>query len=496
MSIPERHAGLTPAESWWKRRSLKLRLAACFMLVASVVILGLIPFVYVLIERRLHVEMDRQLHIDWNLVEAHLEADDAGRIQWRRNSPSTPSSPGYAETWFDVWLGGEPVFSHWPAHGARVLQPPAPVSDQAHTISSIALPPEMTARTLQKPARIDGRDVILRVFRDESGLRSTLRAILIGLGLGLPFAVLLAALGGYLMAGRALRPLRAMAEQARQITSESLSRRLPNPNANDELGQLATVFNETLKRLESSFESLKRFTADASHELRTPLAALHSVGEIALREGGDAKALRETIGSMLEEAQRLNDLIDTMLMFARVETGRANLRLEAVALDELVADTCENLEVLAAEKGQRLDLRADSAAMVEADRMLLRHAIMNILHNAIRYSPEGSTVRVRCFRRGDEALVEIADEGLGIAPEHRAKVFERFYRIEKARSRAEGGAGLGLAIARLFVEQLGGSLELSSEPRSGCCFRISLPIRHVGQAAVDQPSAARSIAGT
>jgi heavy metal sensor kinase len=496
MSIAERPADLAPAPSWWKRRSLKLRLAACFTLVASVVILGLIPFVYVLIERRLHMEMDRQLYIDWNLVEAHLEADEAGGIRWRKNSPSTPSSPGYAETWFDVWSGGDVVFSHWPTHGARILQPPAPVSNQPDTIYNLALQQEMTARTLQKPSRIDGREVTLRVFRDESGIRSTLREILIGLGLGLPFAVLLAALGGYLMAGRALRPLRAMAEQARQITSESLSRRLPNPNPNDELGQLATVFNETLKRLESSFESLKRFTADASHELRTPLTALHSVGEIALREGGDAKALRETVASMLEEAQRLNDLIDTLLMFARVETGRANLRLETFPLDELVAETCENLEVLGAEKGQRIDLRAGSAAMVEADRMLLRHAIMNILHNAIRYSPEGSTVRVECFRRGEQALVEIADQGPGIAPEHRARVFERFYRIEKARSRAEGGAGLGLAIARLFVEQFGGSLGLSSEPGAGSCFRIELPIRPSGPAAIEPPSAARSMAET
>lgn len=490
----ERNGDPAPATGWWKRRSLKLRLAACFTLVASVVILGLIPFVYVLIERRLHMEMDRQLHIDWNLVEAHLEADEADGIRWRKNSPSTPSSPGYAETWFDIWEGGKVLFHHWPAHGARVLQAPAPVSDRSHTIFTIALQEEMTARTLQKPARIDGREVILRVFRDESGLRSTLREILIGLGLGLPVALLLAALGGYLMAGRALRPLRAMAEQARQITSESLSRRLPNPNPNDELGQLATVFNETLKRLESSFESLKRFTADASHELRTPLTALHSVGEIGLREGGDAKALRETIGSMLEEAHRLNDLIDTMLMFARVETGRANLRLEAVPLDEVVTETCENLEVLAAEKGQRIDLRADSAVLVEADRLLLRHAIMNILHNAIRYSPDGSTVRVACFQRGAQAMVEIADEGPGIAPEHRARVFERFYRIDKARSRAEGGAGLGLAIAKLFVEQFGGSLGLSSEGGSGSCFRLELPIRPGGQASIDPLPAVSSVA--
>lgn len=480
-----------PAKSWWERRSLKLRLAACFTLVASLVILGLVPAVYVLIERRLHIEMDRQLHTDWNLVEAHLESDEAGGVRWRRNSPATPSSPGYAETWFDVWSGGEVLFSHWPAHGARVLQPPQPLADHSHRIYNLKLEQEATARTLQKPAVIDGREVTLRVFRDESGLRKTLREILIGLGLGLPIAVMLAAFGGYLMAGRALQPLRAMAEQARQITSESLSRRLPNPHPHNELGQLATVFNETLGRLETSFESLKRFTVDASHELRTPLAALHSVGEIALREGGGEQGLRETIASMLEEAQRLNDLIDTMLTFARVETGRANLRIETIPLDEVVAETCENLEVLAAEKGQKIELSAAPSLLVEADRTLLRQSVMNILHNAIRYSPDGTRVRVECLRRGEEAVVEFTDEGPGIAPEHQAKVFERFYRIEKARSRAEGGAGLGLAIAKLFVEQLGGRLALSSTPGSGSCFRIGLPIAKapINQPAAEQPSA-------
>ncbi len=229
MSVTETDAELAPATSWWKRRSLKLRLTACFTLVASSVIMGLIPIVYVLIERRLHTEMDRQLHTDWNLIEAHLEPDDAGRIQWKRSSPATPSSPGYAETWFDVWSGGEVLISHWPTFGARVLQPPAPARNESHTIYGIVLQGEMPARTLQKTARVNGRDVTLRVFRDESGLHTTLREILAGLGLGLPFAVLLAALGGYLVAGRALKPLRAMAEQARQITSESLGRRLPIP---------------------------------------------------------------------------------------------------------------------------------------------------------------------------------------------------------------------------------------------------------------------------
>lgn len=459
---------------WWQRRSLKLRLAVWFTAVASGILLGLTPVVYWLIERRLHVEFDRQLQIDWNLIKAHLESDAAGRVRWRAESPAAPDSAGYAATWFDVWSDNEPLLRHWPDGGVQIEQPPLSLQDQMRPFYTLTLDNGLPARTLEQSARIGSREVLLRVFRDESGLHRTLREILIGFALGVPLAAVLAALGGYVMAGRMLKPISVMAEQARRITSESLDQRLPNPNPHDELGQLANVFNETLQRLENSFESLKRFTADASHELRTPLTALRTVGEVALRDTSDEKALRETVGSMLEEAQRLNDLIDAMLLLARVESGRAPLHRERVLLDELMAEVCDSVGVLAAEKRQEIKLAGECGVAVNADRLLLRHAAMNILHNAIRYSPAGSRLSVRCFRREAEAVIEIADEGPGIAPEHQQKIFERFYRIDKGRSRAEGGTGLGLAIAKLSVEQLGGRIELSSEVGNGSRFQILL----------------------
>lgn len=462
-------------KAWWQGRSLRFRLAVWFTAVAGGILLALTPVVYGLIERSLNVEMDRQLRIDWSLVEAHLEADGSGSIQWKKQSPATPSSPGYASTWFDVWSRGQLRLSHWPDGGAQVTHPPRMPKKQRELFQNLEAGAGVPARALERPARIGGQRVILRVFRDLSGLRRTLREILAGLLLGLPLAAVLAALGGYVAAGRTLKPIGAMAEQARQITSESLSRRLPNPNPQDELGRLATVFNETLQRLEHSFELLKRFTADASHELRTPLTALRAVGEVALREAGDANALREAVGSMLEEAQRLNDLVDSMLLFARVESGRSRVHTEILRVGDLVAAVSESVEVLAAEKGQRIEAFGDPNVRVSADRLLLGRAIMNILHNAVRYSPAGTAVRVQWEQSGDGAVVEIADEGPGIAPEHQEKIFERFYRIDKARSRSEGGTGLGLAIARLSVEQFGGRIALASEPGKGSRFRILLP---------------------
>lgn len=478
METAEKAPGHNPLRTRWRLRSLKLRLATCFTLVASAVMFCLVPLVYKLVESRLQAESDRQLGIDWSLVQEHLEKDGADGIQWRKSSPAQPTSAGYANTWFDVWDGGTMLISHWPYDGVHVRTPPRPAQGQARASFDISLQGGIPARTLQSATTVDGRRVLLRVFRDESGRHTTLHEILVSLTLGIPFSVLLAATVGYLMAGRALAPLTAMTGQARLITAESLGRRLPNPNPHDELGQLATVFNRTLSHLEASFDSLKRFTADASHELRTPLTALRSVGEVALREDRDVAVLRETIGSMLEEAQRLNDLIDAMLMFARVEGGNSPLHSEAVYLDELVVETCESVEVLASEKGQNITLTTQPPVIVLADRLLLRHALMNIIHNAIRYSPAGSAIRVKCFGDGLEGSVEISDDGPGIATEHQSKVFERFYRIGGARSRSDGGAGLGLAIAKLSIERMGGSIRLASIPGQGCTFSIILPPAH------------------
>ena len=466
-------------KKWWQRRSLKLRLAVWFTAVASGILLGLTPVIYWLIEHRLHVELDLQLRTDWARVEAHLEADPEGRIRWRSSDTQGPGF-GRAGAWFEVWSEDKQLLlRNWPAAEGQVEQrlPPPEVAEGFHTI---ALENGLPVRALAQSAEIAGRSVILRAFRDESGLHRTLREILIGFALGVPVAALLAALGGYVMAGRTLAPVSAMAEQARQITSESLSQRLPNPNPHDELGQLATVFNQTLQRLQDSFESLKRFTADASHELRTPLTALRTVGEVALRNADDPAAWRETIGSMLEEAQRLNDLVDSLLLLARVESGRSAVHLEPVRLDDLLAEVRESVAVLATEKQQTIELAGDADAVAAADPLLTRHAVMNILYNAIRYSPPGAKVMMRCYRRNGQAVIEIADNGPGIAPEYHQKIFERFFRIDKARSRAEGGAGLGLAIAKLSVEQQGGSIELESEPGQGSRFRIVLPKQAAG----------------
>ncbi|HYS79980.1 MAG TPA: ATP-binding protein [Anaeromyxobacteraceae bacterium] len=288
----------------------------------------------------------------------------------------------------------------------------------------------------------------------------------------------LAIAGGWFLAGRVLAPVGAMAERARRITADSLGERLPIENPDDEFGGLATVFNETLARLQDSFERLRRFTADASHELRTPLTAMRSVGEVALHDSLDPAAYRDVIGSMLEEVERLTALVESLLTLTRVDSRRTQLAREVVDLGTIAANATEHLRVLADEKEQTLRVEADDAVSVECDPALLRQGVVNLVDNAIKYTQRNGNIRVavRMLRSG-EAAIEVKDDGPGIARIHHERIFERFYRVDSGRSRSDGGLGLGLAIARSTVEANGGRIEVESEEGRGSVFRILLPSR-------------------
>jgi len=461
-------------KDWWKQLPLKFRLACWFAAACLTVVLGMVLVVYVLIEHRLYVELDKQLLVDWDLVVTHLETDAAGDIQWRSSSPATPDSPGYVGTSFDVWAGDQRLLDYVSIFRKPLLvpAPTLPETEQLHR--TLDLSDGQQARIYERHCWIDKRDVVLRVYRNLEGLQHTLEEIVIAFFLGAPVAALLAALGGYFIAGRALHPIGAMAEQARQITSESLSQRLPIQNPHDELGQLAVVINETLERLETSFFSLRRFTADASHELRTPLTALRTVGEVSLRESGDFNSWREAVSSMLEEANRLHALIDVLLVLARTDANQSPIRLTKVDVAKAINEVREQLDILANDKQQSIFCGLEPGLAVQADETLLRQVIFNLLHNAIAHSPAHSEIRISASRHDTEVSIAVADNGSGIAPEHHDKIFERFYRVDKARSREAGGSGLGLAIVKLLAVRMGGRIDLESQPAHGSRFQITL----------------------
>jgi heavy metal sensor kinase len=282
-----------------------------------------------------------------------------------------------------------------------------------------------------------------------------------------------AGLGGYALARRALAPIEQMTERARTISAARLSDRLPVKNPDDEMGRLASVFNETLGRLETSFEQMRQFTADVSHELRTPLTSIRSVGEVGLRGNKDESAYRGIIESMLEEADRLAGLVDRLLTLSRAETGQAPLSREIVDLQALAEDVAQHLGVLAEEKRQQIVVERRGAPDARADKQVLRHALINLVDNAIKFTPAGGEVRIRISETPTSAIFDVIDSGPGVPEDSRLRIFDRFFRADEGH--AARGAGLGLSIAKGAVEANGGRLTLEASGPNGSTFRITMP---------------------
>jgi heavy metal sensor kinase len=312
----------------------------------------------------------------------------------------------------------------------------------------------------------------------EGARRDALWTLVAILAACIPLAVALAVAGGYFLAGRALAPVGAMADKARRITADSLSERLPVGNPQDELGRLATVFNDTLSRLNDSFDRLRRFTADASHELRTPLTSMRSVGEVALQSTQEPAKYREVIGSMLEEVDGLTRLVDSLLVLTRADSDTTRPVRQVVELSALTGSVADHLRILAEEKRQSLSVDAPGRVETLCDPAILRLGLMNLLHNAIKYTPDGGAIRVRAMTDASgRSLIEVQDTGPGIAPVHRERIFERFYRADAGANGEPAGVGLGLAIASWAVTANGGRIELESEESRGSLFRIVLPAK-------------------
>src|SRR5439155_10888771 len=344
------------------------------------------------------------------------------------------------------------------------------------TPSSARLPNGTRLRLASGIYHIEDQRIVLRVAYSQEALWRELREFGEVLLLGFPIAVLLAGFGGYALARRALSPIDLMATQAKTISAEKLGDRLSIENPEDELGKLGSVFNAMLSRLEAAFNQLRRFTADASHELRTPLTAIRSVGEVALQDQKSPAEYRDVIGSMLEEVDRLTRLVESLLVLSRADAGHVPLQRADISFLALAQEASALVEVLAEEKRQHVAVEGDTRPVVSADRLILRQAVVNLVDNAIKYSPADSRILVRVFASDNgHATLEVTDQGLGVPPEHSSHIFDRFYRMDAARSREWGGAGLGLSIARWAVEAHGGEIGVRSAGLQGSTLWIRLP---------------------
>lgn len=457
----------------WAARafSIRARLAGWYAVVLTGMLIVYATTTYVTVRHELLEQLDERIHEDFELAEERLTRTANGRVEW--TGAEHPDEHHDEVRVNEVWsTTGERLHKS----GSAVVLPPVSVSaiDTTYRYDTAAAGGRRW-RTLVSLVMVSNQSVVLRVARSEEPLREELSEILFVLVLGLPLVVALAGLGGYLLARRALAPIDHLASAATRITAERLHERLAAANPDDEIGRLTGVMNDTFTRLESSFDRLRRFTADASHELRTPLAVVRSIGEAAVAERRSQAEYEESIGSILEEVDRMSTLVDTLLRLSHGDAGTIQLSRKAVDVGQLARDVAASLGILAEERKQSIKLEITDPVVLFADPPILREALVNVLDNAIKYSPLGGTITIRVGQGDSQAQLSIADEGPGITAADRERIFDRFFRIDEARARDHGGAGLGLAIAKWAVELHGGEITATERSGGGSEFRIVLP---------------------
>ncbi len=355
------------------------------------------------------------------------------------------------------------------------------------TLETVGLRPgsENLFRLLTLPVVRNGAIVnIVQVAMSLKNVEATQSSFLLTLLLLAPVALAGSALGGWFLARRVLTPVDAMVDAARRIEAEDLTKRIPALSSDDELGRLAAVLNDMLARLEGSFGAVRRFSADAAHELRTPLTILKGEIEVALRSSQAPAEIRQTLASCLEEVERMNSLVEDLLLMARMEGNALSARPRPVNLAEVVEDAAPALSELAVRAGNTLTVAAAPPLWIEGYDSLLFRLVFNLAENAIKYTPAGGKIEVALQQQNGSAILEVKDNGPGIGAEAQEHIFDRFYRGDPAREGS--GTGLGLALVRSIVQLHKGQIRLSSVVGEGSCFRVTLPLVPASSASQNQ----------
>jgi heavy metal sensor kinase len=321
-----------------------------------------------------------------------------------------------------------------------------------------------------------GGGYLVEVGTPADPVEGLVRQLVLLLVVCLPVVVFVAAAGGYVLVGRALRPVDGIAGKAELITQHNLGERLPVASTGDELERLAESLNRMITRLDDAFQNSKRFVADASHELRTPLTILRGDLEDLMQDPRAQGDLTDRLGSLLEEVERLSKIVDRLLALSRLDAGEAQSEWSRINLATEASATVEQMALLAEDRHLTITCEAQGPVSVDGDRARLKQAVVNLIDNAIKYTPEGGAVHVRVTTAGRQAVLEVADTGVGIPAAAQPHVFDRFFRVDPSRSRNPDGAGLGLAIVRSICSAHGGVVEVESALGHGTRFRIKLPL--------------------
>ncbi len=453
------------------RWSIRWRLTLWNTLALTTLLVGFGFLVYGLLFRTLYNRLDQHLLSELHelMEDSHMGSDPAERI--RHQIAEFKEHENYYCIVYDTQ--GH-VFD-----GTKELAPesvpaaPTLVADEQR-VETVTLPVLGRQRSLSAAVRVADRPFVVRLLaplEDVDNALGQLLTVLTMVGFAVP---VVGGAVGYLLARKSLAPVKQLYRATKEITAERLHRRLTVHNRNDELGHLTETFNGMIARLEHSFAEIRRFTADASHELRTPLTALRTEVEVAMCKPLPPE-MQALCGSILEECERLTRLTEQLLSLSREDAGVGQQARTPLDLTALLTTVVETMRPLAQVKGVRLEFTAQGSFTLHGDAERLRQVFYNLLDNAIKYTPESGQVTVRLEQQDQSARVTIQDTGIGIPAEHLQHVFERFYRVDKARTRAEGGTGLGLSIAESIVKAHYGTIRLQSVAGMGTTCEVVLP---------------------
>ena len=465
-------------------RSLRFRITAWYagLLAGALLVFGV--SVYLGLERYLNWDLERTLGSECRTIGTQLLTQHPfKRTTW-------------LETEIDEAYAPE-VNSHFIRviqEGVGVLYVSGPPKDGAFDPSQVPLP---NGEEQNRPRRIplgSGRQLLVDTlqftapdgsrFVVESGvpyhqIEVVLHGLLLTYGVYMPFIISLAVVSGYWLMRRSLQPVDEITKRAEGITSTNLSERLPVIRTGDELERLSISLNRMIERLDQAFQHINRFSADASHELRTPLTILQLELEGIAQSHRLNPSLTDQIGSALEETDRMSNIVENLLAISRLDAGEVKMDKARLDLGDLASSTAEQMRLLAEEKSILLRCNVAANVYVEGDRSRLQQVIVNLIANAIKYTQEGGEVEVSVRGEGSTVVLEVSDNGAGIAAHALPHVFERFYRADKARSRNSGGAGLGLAIVKAICTAHGAEINVSSQEGRGSRFAVELPLLNV-----------------
>ena len=445
--------------------SLRVRIVGVFVLIYGALFVLLLGWMMQHIEKDFLSEIDENLRVTATELETVLRRGPEAVDSLREALANTGSLISlHQHIW--LWNGDSIVYrcAHVPFPPSQELR-----RDTLHFFTHAA--GAEWYRIVQKRER----GFALQVAEQVTAMEHTLEESVILILLSIPVVIVLSFAGGYYLVRRLLQPLDAITQRADRISSENLNERIALPGPDDEIARVVRTLNRMIERLEDSFAQLEQFTANVSHELRTPLTILQGEMEILLQQQRDPEEYRTVIESNLEEIRRVSKTVETLFMLARIDHQELTLEREHVDLIPLLEVTAAEIAPRAAERGVRIDCDLRATLPIIGDGVMLAQVFLNLLENAIKYNRMHGRVILRLQEKPGEVRIDVTDTGIGIPAEEKERIFDRFYRVDKQFSRQQGGAGLGLSLARQIVELHGGTITVQSTPGKGSTFSIVLP---------------------